>query len=122
MSNLDWWHHHPWICYRKTDAEMIAFNASDASCTSQNGVNVNMSNYYMLHVWVLEDMTFEPDVFAGMIPCISGGTAVHDANHWCHKSRTSPAAAAIGAGLRTAAAAGPAHRTGIRGMVCTLAA
>jgi hypothetical protein len=120
-GNQDWWHHHPVICYRKTDAEMIAFNVSDASCTSQNGVNVNMSNYYMLHVWVLEDMTFEPDVYAGMIPCISGGTAVHDPNHWCHTSRTSPTAAAIGAGLRTAAAAGPAHR-GARGLVCTLAA
>ena len=37
-----------------------------------------MSNYYMLHVWVLDDMTFEPDVFAGMMPCIFGGTAIHD--------------------------------------------
>jgi len=120
-GNLDWWHHHPWICYRKSDAEMIAFNVSDSSCTSMNGVNVNMSNYYMLHVWVLEDMTFEPDVYAGMIPCISGGGAVHDPANWCHKSRNSPTAAAIGAGLRTAAAAGPAHR-GVRGMVCTLAA
>lgn len=120
-GNLDWWHHHPWICYRKTDAEMIAFNASDASCTSMNGVNVNMSNYYMLHVWVLDDMTFEPDVFAGMIPCISGGTAVHDPNHWCHKSRTSPTAAAIRAGLRSAAA-GPATPGHDPRMVCTLAA
>jgi hypothetical protein len=86
-----------------------------------NGVNVNMSNYYMLHVWVLDDMTFEPDVFAGMIPCISGGTAVHDPNHWCHKSRTSPTAAAIRAGLRSAAA-GPATPGHDPRMVCTLAA
>ena len=35
------------------------------------GINVNMANYYMLHVWVLDDMTFEPDVYAGMIPCIA---------------------------------------------------
>ena len=69
-GNNDWWHHHPWICHRKTDAAMIAFNTSDATCTAQGGVNVNMSNYYMLHVWVLDDMKFEPDVFAGMIPCI----------------------------------------------------
>ena len=34
------------------------------------GINVNMSNYYMLHVWVLDDMKFIPDVYAGMIPCI----------------------------------------------------
>ena len=19
-GNIDWWHHHPWICHRKTDA------------------------------------------------------------------------------------------------------
>jgi hypothetical protein len=84
----DWWHHHPWICHRTTDAAMIAFNTSDANCTASGGINVNLSNYYMLHVWVLDDMTFEPDVFAGMIPCISGGTAVHDKDHPCHKSRT----------------------------------
>jgi hypothetical protein len=86
-GNNDWWHHHPWICHRSSDAAMIAFNTSDANCASMGGVNVNMSNFYMLHVWVLPDMTFEPDVFAGMIPCISGGTAVFDKNHPCHKSR-----------------------------------
>lgn len=86
-GNNDWWHHHPWICHRTSDAAMIAFNTSDASCTSMGGVNVNLSNYYMLHVWVLDDMTFEPDVFAGMMPCIAGGTAVHDPDDPCHTSR-----------------------------------
>jgi hypothetical protein len=90
-GNNDWWHHHPRICFRKTDAVMVAFNASDSSCTSMNGINVNMENYYMLHVWVLEDMTFVPDVYAGMMPCISGGTAVHDPNHSCHVTRGSMA-------------------------------
>jgi hypothetical protein len=99
-GNLDWWHHHPMICFRKSDAAMIAFNVSDATCTGQAGLNVNMSNYYMLHIWVLDDMKFEPDVFAGMIPCISGGTAVHDPNDPCHKSRTTSASASItGQGL-----------------------
>ncbi len=69
---------------------------SDASCTALQGVNVNLSNYYMLHVWVLDDMMFEPDVFAGMIPCIANGTAVHDANDPCHKSRTMAGMAATG--------------------------
>jgi hypothetical protein len=45
----------------------------------------------MLHVWVLDDMKFEPDVFAGMIPCISNGTAVHDPNDPCHTTRGSMA-------------------------------
>ena len=89
-GNNDWWHHHPWICHRRTDAAMIGFNQSDASCATSGGVNVNMSNYYMLHAWVLHDMTFEPDVFAGMIPCISGGTAIRDdPEHPCHTSRES---------------------------------
>jgi hypothetical protein len=87
-GNNDWWHIHPWICFRTSDAVMVGFNTSDASCTASGGINVNMANYYMLHVWVLADMTFEPDVYAGMIPCISGGTAVHDPNDPCHKSRT----------------------------------
>ena len=47
----------------------------------RGGVNVNYSNYYMLHVWVIDDMKFIPDVFAGMIPCISGGGAIHDPTH-----------------------------------------
>jgi hypothetical protein len=86
-GNNDWWHVHPKICFRLTDANMIGFNTSDASCTASGGVNVNMSNYYMLHVWVLDDMKFIPDVYAGMIPCISGGTAIHDPNDPCHTSR-----------------------------------
>jgi hypothetical protein len=83
----DWWHHHPLICFRKTDAAMVGFNVSNNSCTSMNGINVNMSNYYMLHVWIIDDMKFIPDVYAGMIPCIAGGTAVHDAEDPCHTSR-----------------------------------
>jgi hypothetical protein len=91
-GNNDWWHIHPMICFRTTDAYMVAFNASDASCTAQNGINVNMANYYMLHVWILDDMTFEPDVYAGMIPCIAGGTAIHDPNDHCHTMRGDMAA------------------------------
>jgi hypothetical protein len=86
-GNNDWWHHHPRICHRSSDARMIAFNVSDASCTSSGGINVNMANYYMLHVWVLPDMTFEPDVYAGMMPCIFGGTAIHDPEDPCHTTR-----------------------------------
>jgi hypothetical protein len=95
-GNNDWWHHHPKICFRTSDAAMVGFNVSDASCTGLAGINVNMSNYYMLHVWVLDDMTYHPDVFAGMIPCISGGTAIHDATDPCHFSRPAGAMASMG--------------------------
>ncbi|MCB0962667.1 MAG: hypothetical protein KDA98_05080 [Acidimicrobiales bacterium] len=88
-GNNDWWHHHPVICHRLSDARMIGFNIGDASCDASGGVNVTMANYYMLHVWVLDDMQYKPDVYAGMIPCISGGTAIRDdPGHPCHSSRT----------------------------------
>jgi hypothetical protein len=117
-GNIDWWHHHPWICHRSSDARMIAFNVSDAQCTSQGGVNVYLGNFYMLHVWVLDDMKFIPDVFAGQMPCITGGSAIHDANHWCHTTRTAPASAFGGAGGTTAIAdTSPRHR-----YICSLRA
>jgi hypothetical protein len=125
-GNIDWWHHHPWICHRRTDAAMIMFNASDAACASGNGVNVNYSNYYMLHVWVLDDMKYIPDVFAGQVPCIQGpgtGTIHDNPNHWCHFGRSAPASAtATAAATRNAStpilhpsSAGP-------GLVCPLEA
>ena len=86
-GNLDWWHIHPWICFRTSDAVMTGFNITDAACSSSGGINVNMANFYMLHVWILDDMKFEPDVYAGMIPCIANGTAVHDPNDSCHVTR-----------------------------------
>ena len=88
-GNNDWWHHHPWICYRTSDAAMVGFNNTDAACASSGGVNVNMSNYYMLHVWILDDMKFIPDVFAGMNPCIANGTAIHDPDDPCHTMMSS---------------------------------
>lgn len=95
-GNNDWWHIHPKICFRKTDANMVGFNISDSSCTSLSGINVNMANYYMLHVWILDDMKYIPDVYAGMIPCIvSPGTGtVHDATDPCHLSRDGSMSAA----------------------------
>ena len=126
-GNIDWWHHHPWICHRKTDAAMIAFNTSDANCSAQNGVNVNYSNYYMLHVWVLDDMKFIPDVFAGQMPCITspGAGTIHDnPDHWCHSGRTAPATATATSTKQTAASLtsappAPASFRG-HGMICPM--
>jgi hypothetical protein len=87
-GNNDWWHHHPWICHRYSDAQQVGFNISDAACTAAGGVNVNLSNYYMLHVWILDDMVYTPDVYAGMIPCIANGGAIHDPQDSCHISRS----------------------------------
>ena len=55
---------------------------------SRGGINVNLSNYYMLHVWVLDDMKFIPDVFAGQMPCITAGSTIHDdPDNPCHFGR-----------------------------------
>jgi hypothetical protein len=116
-GNIDWWHHHPWICYRTSDARMVAFNGTDASCASLSGVNVYMGNFYMLHVWVLDDMKFIPDVFAGQMPCITGGSAIHDANHWCHSSRTAPASATAASARTASAGPAPARHRYVCGLV-----
>ncbi|MCB0975977.1 MAG: hypothetical protein KDB02_00830 [Acidimicrobiales bacterium] len=86
-GNNDWWHHHPWICHRLSDAQQIGFNVSDATCTAMGGVNVNLSNYYMLHMWTIPGQEYSPDVYAGMVPCIRNGGAVWDPLDPCHHTR-----------------------------------
>lgn len=83
-GNNDWWHHHPWICFSKTTGRSINFNASDSTCNAQGGLNVNMSNYYMLHAWVLSEMVYTPDVYAGMMPCLTASGAIYDGMDPCH--------------------------------------
>lgn len=83
-GNNDWWHHHPSICFNKTTGQSINFNASDSTCTAQGGINVNMSNYYMLHAWVKQEMVYTPDVYAGMMPCITSSGAIYDMTDPCH--------------------------------------
>ncbi len=83
-GNNDWWHHHPWICFRQTTGQSINFNVSDATCNAQGGININMSNYYMLHAWVKQEMVYTPDVYAGMMPCLTSSGAIYDSTHACH--------------------------------------
>ena len=58
------------ICFRTADAyRSHSTPRTLANCTAQSGINVNMANFYMLHVWVLDYLkVFEPDVYAGMMP------------------------------------------------------
>ena len=71
-----------------------------------DGINVNLSNYYMLHVWVLDDMKFIPDVFAGQMPCITGGSAIHDSR----TTRATPRGRADGCGADHSLGQKPQHR------------
>jgi hypothetical protein len=85
-GNNDWWHHHPTLCFRPATAQAFAAAISDSSCASQGGINVKMNDYYMLHVWLVDDLEYHDDVHAPMHPCIKSGGAIFDMNDPCHHS------------------------------------
>lgn len=83
-GGLDWWHHHPRLCLTKQDPTIVGINTSDQGCAFSNGINLNMEKYFMLHLWVVDDLEFEADVFAPMHPCIQYGDTVFDMDDPCH--------------------------------------
>ena len=84
VGNNDWWHHHPTLCLDLTTAVASAPNISDSACASRNGVNVYLDDYYMLHVWVVDDLEYLADVHAPMHPCIKSTGAIFDMDDPCH--------------------------------------
>ena len=64
VGGNDWWHHHPNLCLSTVDARIIGVNTTDAGCTGIGGINTYMSNYYMVHLWVVDDLEYRNDVFA----------------------------------------------------------
>lgn len=89
-GGIDWWHHHPRLCIRKQDPTIIGINGSDAGCAQMNGINLNMERYYMLHLWVVDDLEYEADVFAPMHPCIQYPDATFDMDAPCHDVPNAP--------------------------------
>lgn len=106
VGGNDWWHHHPRLCFRTTDALIISVNASDASCTASGGENLYMHNYYMVHLWVVDDLEYHGDVFAPTHPCITASGAIRDMDDPCH-TQNAPAARATGTAGTAAPAAVP---------------
>jgi hypothetical protein len=96
VGNNDWWHHHPTLCLDRTTAVASSPNISDAACASRDGVNVHLGDYYMLHLWVVDDLEYHADVHAPMHPCILPGGAVFDMDASCHDDYT-PAGAGTAA-------------------------
>lgn len=90
----DWWHHHPTLCFNPANAQAFAANTTDASCANQGGINVYMDDYYMLHVWLVDDLEYHGDVHAPMHPCIKSGGAIFDMDDPCHQEWMDGAAAA----------------------------
>ncbi len=89
-GGIDWWHHHPRLCIRKQNPTIIGINGSDAGCAQMNGINLNMERYYMLHLWVVDDLEYEADVFAPMHPCIQYPDATFDMDDACHDVPNAP--------------------------------
>ena len=89
----DWWHHHPSLCFNPATAEAFTVNTTDAQCASRGGVNVLMDDYYMLHVWLVDDLEYHGDVHAPMHPCITSSGAIFDMDDPCHGDWGDPSAA-----------------------------
>jgi len=81
----DWWHHHPRLCFRKTDAIIIGVNGTDSGCASSGGVNLHTEKYFMVHLWVVDGLEYQPDVFAPTYPCIGSSTVDYDRTAACNQ-------------------------------------
>jgi hypothetical protein len=91
-GNNDWWHHHPTLCVRPNTGTAFTVNTTDQACASQGGINIHMEKYFMLHVWLVDDLEYHADVHAPMHPCIKGTGAVFDMSDPCHTSLLAGAA------------------------------
>ncbi len=89
-GGADRWHHHPRLCFRKVNPTIIGVNTTDGSCAASGGVNLNMERYYMLHLWVVDDLEYHADVFAPTHPCIRSGGSIFDMAHPCHDTPPAP--------------------------------
>lgn len=116
VGNNDWWHHHPTLCLDRTTAVASSPNISDATCASRNGVNVHLQDYYMLHLWVVDDLEYHADIHAPMHPCIGSAGAIFDMDDPCHDNYTpagtAPATAALASTTGDAADAALHHDMG----------
>lgn len=101
-GNNDWWHHHPTLCVRPNTGTAFGVNTTDAGCASQGGINLHMQKYFMLHVWLVDQVEYRGDVHAPMHPCIQGTGAIFNMDDPCHQ-------AFMGGGAGTAAQSTDAH-------------
>lgn len=91
-GNNDWWHHHPTLCVRPNTGTAFNVNTTDQSCASQGGINLHMQKYFMVHVWLVDNLEYHADVHAPMHPCIKANGAIFDMNDPCHDSWMNDAA------------------------------
>jgi hypothetical protein len=93
----DYWHHHPTLCTNPSTGVAFGANTTDQGCADSGGVNLHMQNYYMLHVWLVDDIEYVADVHAPMHPCIVSGGAIFDMSDPCHRSAIGGTSAGVSA-------------------------
>jgi hypothetical protein len=73
----DWWHVHEALCFRNG---LVIF---DGPCPpGSGGTTIDLSNYWMIHAWIVGKWQHRPDVFENHHPCLlSSGMAPDD--HMC---------------------------------------
>ena len=86
VGGNDWWHHHPRLCFNRTTAVITGVNQTDSACQANNGMNLHTQDYYMVHLWVVDGLPYEGDVFAPTHPCIKSTGAIFDEDDPCHTS------------------------------------
>lgn len=95
VGDNDWWHHHPTLCHDPATAKAtLGVNLDDATCESRGGVNVHLGDFYMLHVWIVDDVELHDDIHAPLHPCIDPGGTIFDMDDPCH-DELPPASAAV---------------------------
>ena len=62
----DHWHRHHIVCF--VGGVIVAEDISDAQCNAMGGGNLDISDNWMLHAWIVPHMEYLPDVFRPHVP------------------------------------------------------
>jgi hypothetical protein len=79
----DWWHQHAHTCLHRANHTYLGEGYSDAQCAAMGGINVDFSDYWMLHAWVLPQWELQADVFRNHHPCLSFSGPITDPDDPC---------------------------------------
>lgn len=76
----DWWHVHPELCLSG------GLVVRDGPCQpGDNGSTIDLSDYWMVHAWIVPGWSHKPDLFINHHPCLlPGGPAAPDDPCWAH--------------------------------------
>lgn len=79
----DWWHVHEALCFSYASGLVIGDGLTDEECEARGGYNVDLSDFWMVHAWIVPGWQHHPDVFVNHHPCLlPGGPAAPDHECW----------------------------------------